>query len=102
MPGANYSMFGCAKSRTTIGLAIFGIPKKDHEWPRDRREKLVNIVTKDREIDANLRGQTERKLLHICELHFTEDQVICCKFKYNFFVYHAYLITDWENELSFN
>ena len=82
MPGANYSMFGCAKSRTTIGLAIFGIPKKDHEWPRDRTERLINIVTKDRGIDANLRGQIERKLLPICELHFTEDQVICQKFKY--------------------
>ena len=77
MPGANCSIFGCTKSRTTKGLAIFGIPKKDDEWHRDWREKLVNIITKDREIDADLRGQIERKSLHICELHFTEDQVIC-------------------------
>ena len=35
------------------------------------REKLVNIITKDRETDADLRGQIERKSLHICEIHFT-------------------------------
>ena len=29
MPGVNYSIFGCTKSRATKGLAIFGIPKKD-------------------------------------------------------------------------
>ena len=85
MPGANCSIFGCAKSRTTKGLALFVIPKKGDEWHRDWREKLVNIITKDREIDADLIGQIERKSLHICELHFTEDQIICRKFKYIFF-----------------
>ena len=85
MPGANCSIFGCTKSRTTKGLAIFGIPKKDDEWHRDWREKLVNIITKDREVDADLRSQIERKSLHICELYFTDDQVIRCKFKHNFF-----------------
>ena len=85
MPGANCSIFGCTKSRTTKGLAIFDIPKNDDEWHRDCREKVVNIITKDREIDADLRGQIERKSHHICELHFTEDQVIRPKFKYNFF-----------------
>ena len=85
MPVANCSLFGCTKSRTTKGLTIFGIPKKDDEWHRDWREKLGNIITKDREIDADLRGQIERKSLHICERHFTEDQVIRRKLKYNFF-----------------
>ena len=39
MPGANYSISECTKSRTTKGLAIFDIPKKNDEWHRDRREK---------------------------------------------------------------
>ena len=43
MPGVNCSIFGCTKSRATKGLAIFGIPKKDDEWHRVWREKLVNI-----------------------------------------------------------
>ena len=76
MPRANCSIFGCTKSRLTKGLAIFGIPKKDDEWTRGWRENLVNIITKDREIDADLRDQIERKLLHICKLHFAEDS--CC------------------------
>ena len=82
MPGANCSIFGWTKSRTTKGLAIFGIPKKDDKWHRDRREKLVNIITKDTEIDADLTGQIERKSLRICGLYFTEDQLIRRKFKY--------------------
>ena len=102
MTGANCSIFGCIKSRTTKGLAIFGIPKKDDEWHRDWREKLVNIITIDREIDADLKGQIERKSLHIFELHLTEDQLIRRKFKYTFFAYHAYLITNCEKEFSFN
>ena len=55
MPGANCSIFGCTKSRTTKGLAIFDIPKKDDELHRDWREKLVSIITKDREIDADMK-----------------------------------------------
>ena len=87
MPGANCSIFGWTKSRTTKGLAIFGIPKKDDEWHRDCREKLVNIITKDTKIDVDLTGQIERKSLHIFELHFTEDQLIRRKFKYIYFLY---------------
>ena len=49
----------------------------------DWREKLVNTITKDREIDTDLRDQTEKKSLHICKLHFTEDQVIRLTFKYD-------------------
>ena len=86
MPEANRSIFGCTKSRTTKGVAIFGIPKKDDEWHRDWREKLVSIITKDRESDADLKGQIERKSLHICELHFTEDQLLRRKFKYIFYI----------------
>ena len=42
MPGANCSIFGCTKSRTTKGLAIFGIPKKDDE----RHRRGVEISTR--------------------------------------------------------
>ena len=55
MPGANCSIFECTKSKTTKGLAIFGIPKKDDELHRDWREKLVSIINKDREIDADMK-----------------------------------------------
>ena len=63
MPGANCFIFECIQSRTTKGLALFDIPKKDDELDRDWGEKLVNIITKERDIDANLRGQIEKKSL---------------------------------------
>ena len=44
MPGANCSIFGCTKSRTTKELAIFSILKKDDEWHRDWIENLGNII----------------------------------------------------------
>ena len=87
MPESNCSIFRCTKSRKTKGLAISGILKKNGEWHRDWRQNLVNIITKDRKIDAALRGQIERKLLHICELHFTEDQIICLSLNIYIFLY---------------
>ena len=67
MPGTNCSIFGFTKLRTTKGLAIFGIPKKKmmNGIEIDWRKKLLKIITKEREIDADLRGQIQRKLLHI-------------------------------------
>ena len=86
MPGANCSKFTCTKSRTTIGLAVFVIRKKDDNWHRDWREKLVNIITKEREMEADLKSQIERKSFQICELHFTKDQVTRRKSKYIYFL----------------
>ena len=41
MPGANCSIFGCTKSRTTKGLAIFGIPEKDDEWLTTKQQNFL-------------------------------------------------------------
>lgn len=38
MHGANYSIFGCTRTRITKVLAIFGVPKKDDVWFRDWRD----------------------------------------------------------------
>ena len=46
-------------------------------------KKMVNIISQDRKIDADLRGKVERKRLYICKLHCIADQVIRLKFKYN-------------------
>ena len=94
IPTVYCSIFGYTKSKVTKGLAIFGISKKEDEWTRDWTEKLVNIITKDRKKDAGLRSSIERKLYHICELHFTEDQIICITSNTISFVYHAYFVTD--------
>ena len=44
---------------------------------------MVNIISQDRKIDADWRAKVESKRLYICKLHWTADQVIRRKFKYN-------------------
>lgn len=76
MPGSNCSIFGCSTSRKHKGIAIFKLPSGDDEYNKVWREKLVNIITKDRKIDASLKKQIQNKNLHICELHYSEDSLI--------------------------
>ena len=75
MPGSHCSLYGCTKSRTTEGLAFFRIPTKDDKYSTEWRDKLIDIITRDREVDANLRRQIKNRTLHICELHYTESQL---------------------------
>ena len=76
MPGANCSIYGCPTSRKSKGISIFRVPTGDDEYSKNWREKIVNIITKDRVIDKNLRSQIEKKNLYTCELHYLEDQLI--------------------------
>ena len=39
------------------------------------RKELINVITKDRVIDEALRKQIASNNLHICEKHFSEDQL---------------------------
>ena len=47
-------------------MALFQIPTKDDEYSTVWRNKLVAIITK---------GQIERRMLYICERHYTEAQI---------------------------
>lgn len=76
MPGANCSIYGYSTSRKNSGLAIFRVPTGNDEFSQQWREKIVNIITRDRVIDQNLRKQINAKTLHTCELHYPEDQLI--------------------------
>ncbi len=75
MPGANCSIYNCNVSRGHKGIAIFKIPGEDDEFSTKWRSQLINIVTKDRVIDKDLRTQIETRRIHICELHFSPDQI---------------------------
>ena len=86
MPGANCSIFGCSVSRRTSGIAIFKIPGGNDEFSSSWREKLVNIITKDRVIDKGLRNQIDKRKLHICEMHYTEDQILRSKLTQSIFI----------------
>nr|XP_047126212.1 uncharacterized protein LOC124807816 [Hydra vulgaris]XP_047126213.1 uncharacterized protein LOC124807816 [Hydra vulgaris]XP_047126214.1 uncharacterized protein LOC124807816 [Hydra vulgaris]XP_047126215.1 uncharacterized protein LOC124807816 [Hydra vulgaris]XP_047126216.1 uncharacterized protein LOC124807816 [Hydra vulgaris]XP_047126217.1 uncharacterized protein LOC124807816 [Hydra vulgaris]XP_047126218.1 uncharacterized protein LOC124807816 [Hydra vulgaris]XP_047126219.1 uncharacterized p len=75
MPGANCSVYGCHTSRYSHGIAIFSLPKGQHDFTVQWRKKLSEIISKDRLIDSALRKQIASESLHICERHFKEDEV---------------------------
>ena len=77
MPGANCSIESCHTSRRQKykGISIFKIPSATNDSKAEWREKLINVITLDRTVDASLRKQIEDDNLHICERHFAEDQL---------------------------
>ena len=87
MPGANCSIYNCCTSRRHSGLGIFKLPAPKDEFHKKWREQLLNIVTRDRVVDAVLQKQIDKDSVHICERHFSPDQLYICKFpsKQNFF-----------------
>ena len=73
MPGAYCAIFGYPVSRNHVGLSMFRIPIKDDEYNINWRQKLLNIVTRDRVIDKGLKSQIKKRNLYICDRHYTED-----------------------------
>ena len=81
MVGSHCSIDGCSNSSNkTKGLGIFLIPTKDDEYNKNWSHTLVQIITKDRVVDNQLREQITKRSLFICELHYREDQINRCKF----------------------
>ena len=57
------------------GLEIFRISTKDGDYSRKYRKDLVQIITRDRVVENQLREQKPKRSLYICELHYREDQM---------------------------
>ena len=75
MVGSNCSIYGCSNSRNkTKGYEIFRIPTENDQYSNNRRNALVQITTKDRVLDDQLREQLAKISLYICEKHYREDQ----------------------------
>ena len=76
MPGGNCSIYGCPVSRRSEyrGISLFKVPVGKNDYDKTWREKLIAVITKDREINASLRSQIENSQLFICQKHFTSDQ----------------------------
>ena len=49
MPGVNYLMYGCSSARTTPGVSLYRSLTLE--------ENIVAVITQDRVIDDNLKGQ---------------------------------------------
>ena len=77
MSGDICSIFGCTVSRRSKykGKAIFKVPAPKTEFEKSWKDKLVTVITKDREINAALRERIKSGRLFICERHFSEDHI---------------------------
>ena len=85
MVGSNCSIYGCPNSRKkTKGLGIFQIPTKDDEYSKNWRNALVQITTKDMEVDDQLRELLAKRSFHNCQINYREDQS-----KLKFFIFNS-------------
>ena len=80
MPGANCSIFGCGTSRKHVGVGIFRIPSEQDELSKKTRVAWINVITKDRVVDDNLRSQINSGNLYVCEKHFKKEEYDCRKY----------------------
>ena len=80
MPGENCAIFGCSTSRRHKGVSIFKIPVAKDEENKNWVRQLINIVTKDRQVDELLKKRIESGRIYICERHFTPEQFYVCKY----------------------
>ena len=80
MVGANCSIFGCSTNRRHTGISIFSLPKGKDESSAKTRDEWVRVITRNREIDKDLRRQINAGTLHVCEKHFEEECIIKRKY----------------------
>ena len=74
MPGENCVIYGCSASRRNKGISFFKVPLPSNEFNKKWGSELINIITKDREIDTSLKTRIDSRTLFICKQHFTSDQ----------------------------
>ena len=76
MPGENCALLGCSASRRNKGISLFKVPLPNNEINKKWGAELINVITKDREVDAFLKKRIESRKLFICEQLFTEDKIL--------------------------
>ena len=78
MQGANCSIFGYNTSRKHKRIAIFGLQSGNDPQEKKKKngEKILYKSSRHREIVGALKKQIEVTSLHICELHYTEENFI--------------------------
>ena len=92
MPGGNCSVYGCSSSRKPRKgkitsetkedkITIVKLPTVKDDKTQIWRDKLQSFITRDRVMDENLKRQIRNNSLHICELHFQENDFYICKYE---------------------
>ena len=76
MPVDNCSIYVCPVScRAKFkGIAIFKVPSGSDEFNSRWRDKLVAVITRNRERNSALNQQIKSTKVFICQRHFREDQ----------------------------
>ena len=75
MPGENCAIVGCSTSRRHKGISIFKVPLPNNELNKKWNRDLINIITKDRQLDEPLKKRIAICNLYICERHFSPEQI---------------------------
>ena len=75
MPGENCAIFGCPASRRHTNISIFEVPVPNTKVNKKWGCELINIITKDRQVDSQLKKRIETYKPFICECHFSPDQI---------------------------
>ena len=80
MPGRNCEVVNCGTSRQQKEIRLFKLPTPKDEFRKKWWRDILNIITRDRETDANLNRQIGKDTVYICENHFSEEQFYICEF----------------------
>ena len=83
----NCVIVNCGTSRHQKEISLFKLPTPKDEFHKKWWRDMLNIITRDRETDANLNRQIEKDTFLICEKHFSEKQFYTCEF----YIYLSFL-----------
>ena len=75
MPGENCAIVGCSTSRRHKGISIFKVPLPKNEFSKKWNRDLINIITKDRQVDEPIKKRIASCNLYICERQFSPEQI---------------------------
>ncbi len=84
MPGANCAIPNCGacRSKKYKGISIIKLPAAVDDASRKWRNEILNVITRDRVIDTNLKKQIEEDRLYVWEQHFAPNELYYCKYLY--------------------
>ena len=100
MPGENCANVGCSTSRRHKGISIFKVPLPNNEFNKKWNRDLINIITKDRQVDEPLNKRIASCNLYICERHFSPEQIWEISFSKSVERWYIYLVLIyWEKVL---
>ena len=81
IPDANGSLYGCSNNGRTLNVAflkILTVTRSDSDFTKERKlcaEAAFIKVLKTRVLDADFQRQIDQHIIHVCEVHFIEEDI---------------------------